>query len=111
MNKKLFYIKTIHTIIWLFFVFVIGYILYASITNKMDVLLFVAIGLVVLELIVLIIFKWRCPLTIMGNKYTNNTEIGFDIFLPKWLAKNNKTIFGIIFMIGLLITLYRLFIG
>jgi hypothetical protein len=108
MSKKLFYIKLLHTIIWFFYVFIIGYIIYAGIMNKIDFYLFTAIGLVMLEGIILIIFKWRCPLTVLGYKYTENREVGFDIFLPKWLAKNNKAIFTTIFVIGLLITIYRL---
>jgi hypothetical protein len=108
MSKKLFYIKLLHTIIWFFYVFIIGYIIYAGIMNKIDFYLFTAIGLVMLEGIILIIFKWRCPLTVLGYKYTENREVGFDIFLPRWLAKNNKAIFSTIFVIGLLITIYRL---
>ncbi|KAB3538538.1 hypothetical protein F8154_01800 [Alkaliphilus pronyensis] len=108
MSKKLFCIKLIHTVIWIFYVFIIGYILYAGINNKIDIFLFIAIGLVVLEGIVLLAFKWKCPLTVLGYKYTDNREIGFDIFLPKWVAKNNKVIFTAIFVVGLLITLYRL---
>jgi hypothetical protein len=108
MSKKLFYIKLLHTIIWFFYVFIIGYVIYAGIMNKIDFYLFTAIGLVMLEGIILIIFKWRCPLTVLGYKYTENREVGFDIFLPKWLAKNNKAIFTTIFVIGVLITIYRL---
>lgn len=108
MSKKLFYIKLIHTIIWIIFVFIIGYIIYAGIINKIDFYLFTAIGLVMLEGIILIIFKWRCPLTVLGYKYTENREVGFDIFLPQWLAKNNKAIFTALYIIGVLITIYRL---
>ena len=108
MGKKLFLIKLIHTIIWLFYVFIIGYILYASIRNIINSYLFIAIGFVVLEGIILLIFKWKCPLTVIGYKYSDNHEVGFDIFLPKWLAKHNKSIFTSIFAIGVIITIYRL---
>lgn len=108
MGKRLFCIKFIHTIIWLFYVFIIGYILYASVSNIINFYLFIAIGFVVLEGIILLIFKWKCPLTVLGYKYSDNHEVGFDIFLPKWLAKNNKSIFSSIFAIGVIITIYRL---
>jgi hypothetical protein len=107
MGKKLYYIKLIHTIIWIFYIFIIFYILYAGIYYKIDFYLWVAVGLVILEGIILIIFKWKCPLTILGYKYNDNQETGFDIFLPKWLAKNNKMIFSTIFIIGILIIIYR----
>ncbi|MDF2840306.1 MAG: hypothetical protein K0Q99_1078 [Clostridia bacterium] len=108
MNKHLFYLKLVHTIIWAFYVFIIGYILYAGIINKIDIYLFLAIGAVLLEGVILMIYKWRCPLTVWGYKYTEDREVGFDIFLPKWLAKNNKAIFTTIFVIGVLITIYRM---
>ena len=108
MSKKLLYIKLLHTIIWIFYVFIIGYIVYAGISNKVDIFAFIAISLVFLEGTILLIFKWRCPLTVLGLKYTDNHEVGFDIFLPKWLAKNNKAIFSTIFVIGLFIIIFRL---
>ena len=108
MSKKLFYIKLMHTIIWVFYVLIISYILFAGIFNKVNVYTWIAIGSVVFEGIILIIFKGKCPLTIMGYKYTDNLQVGFDIFLPRWLAKNNKMIFGTIYGIGVLIVIYRL---
>lgn len=107
-STKLFLVKLIHTIIWIFFVVVIFYILYAGIWNKINVYTYIAIGLVVMEGIVLLIFKWRCPLTVLGLKYTDSNETGFDIFLPKWLARNNKTIFTTIYLIGVIIVIFRL---
>lgn len=108
MNKKLFYLKLAHTAIWAFFVSVIFYILYAGIFNQINVYTWIAIGLVIMEGIILFIFKWKCPLTIIGYKYTDNHDVGFDIYLPRWLAKYNKIIFTTIFVIGLLIVLFRL---
>ncbi len=108
MNNKLLYLKLIHTIIWTFFVFVIFYILYSGIFDRINVYTFIAIGLVVLEGIILILFSWKCPITVVGRKYTDDHEAGFDIFLPKWVAKNNKTIFGTLFGIGTFIVILRL---
>jgi hypothetical protein len=107
MGKKLFFIKLVHTIIWLFYVCVIFYILYAGITGRINYYVWIAIGLVVLEGFILLLFKWRCPLTVIGYKYTENPEVGFDIFIPKRLAKNNKLIFTTIFAFGVIIVLYR----
>ncbi len=105
---KLLWIKIVHTVIWAFFVVAIFYILYAGIWDKLNLYVFIAIGLVVVEGLVLLAFKWRCPLTVLGLKYTEDTETGFDIFLPKWLAKNNKTIFTTIYVIGVILVIYRL---
>lgn len=107
MNRNLFYIKLIHTIIWFLYVLIIFYILYAGIYNRINVYTWSAIGLVIIEGIVLLIFNGKCPFTILGYKYTDNPEIGFDIYLPRWLAHYNKMIFGTIFIIGLLLVVYR----
>ncbi|EKE27282.1 MAG: hypothetical protein ACD_3C00226G0001 [uncultured bacterium (gcode 4)] len=107
--KKLFYIKLVHTIIWLFYVCIIFYILFAAILDKIDIYLYIAIILVIFEWIILIIFKGKCPLTIIAYRYSKNHEAGFDIFLPKWLAESNKSIFTLIFILGIIIVLYRNF--
>lgn len=108
MNTKLVFIKLLHTLIWIIYVLIIIYILYAGIVNKIDIYVYIAISSVILEGIILLIFKWRCPLTIIGEKYTDSKEVGFDIYLPKWLAKNNKAIFSTIFIFELLLITYRI---
>lgn len=107
-KNKLCLLKVTHTLIWLIYVFIIGYILYAGILNKISVYLFAAIAAVIFEGLVLLFFGWRCPLTILGYKYSESREVGFDIFLPKWLAKNNKAIFGTAFGAGVFITIFRI---
>ena len=108
MNKRLFLIKLTHTIIWYFYLVVFLYILYSGIFNNINIWTFIAIGLVLVEVIILLIFKWRCPLTVAGYKYSETKEIGFDIFLPKWLAKYNKTIFSALFAVEIVLISYRL---
>ena len=109
--KMLIFIKLIHTAVWCVFAAAILYVLYAGLFDRVHTLVWYCIGLVLLEGIVLLVCKWRCPLTIVGRKYTNNPKVGFDIYLPVWLAKNNKTIFSILFAIGLVLVLWRVFIS
>ena len=106
-NNKLALIKLVHTAIWCVFVIVILYILYAGIFNKVNPMVWFCIVLVIIEGIVLLIFKGKCPFTILGYKYTDNPKTGFDIFLPVWLAKYNKIIFSVIFAIGFILILLR----
>jgi len=106
-NTKLTVIKLIHTVVWCVMVSAIFYIIYAGIFDRVDILVWFCIGLVLIEGTVLLICKGKCPLTLVGRKYTNNHEIGFDIFLPRWLAKNNKVIFSVLFLIGLVLVLLR----
>ena len=63
------------------------------------------IALVLVECIVLAINRMRCPLTDIAGRYTDDRRDNFDIYLPLWLAKYNKLIFGSLFAAGLLFTL------
>jgi hypothetical protein len=107
-NVSLISIKVFHTVIWFVFVFAIFYIIIAGILNKIDKFLYFCIGSVFFEGIILMLFKWKCPLTVIALKYSKSNEPGFDIYLPKWLAKNNKLIFTTLFVSGLIIVLLRI---
>ena len=108
-NSKLAVIKIVHTIIWLFFNVVIFYMLYAVIVNKIDKWVWMGVSLIVLEGIVLLIFKNMCPLTIVARNYSDSASDNFDIYLPNWLAKYNKLIFTTLFLIGFTLVLIRYF--
>jgi len=106
--NKLVFIKTIHTIIWLFFNLVIFYLLYAVINNSITEYFWIGAGMIVVEGIVLLIFRGMCPLTVIARKYSNSTRDNFDIFLPNWLAKHNKLIYSTILLVVLALWIYRL---
>jgi hypothetical protein len=99
-----------HTLIWIFYNVVIFYLLYAVITDRIDKWVWICIGLVVLEGLVLLVFKKMCPITVVARKYSDSTRDNFDIFLPNWLARYNKEIYTTIFFVSILILLYRLLI-
>ncbi len=107
-SDKLKVIKWIHTIMWLFFVTIIFYILYSGITDRINTFTWIAIAFVIGEGIILLIFKMLCPLTLLARKYSNSQKDNFDIYLPNWLAKFNKIIFTSIFLFGLVIVLIRM---
>ncbi|TYQ26190.1 hypothetical protein PseudUWO311_13240 [Pseudanabaena sp. UWO311] len=107
-QTKLRLIKLIHTAIWIFFNFVIFYMLYAAIANKLDLWLWIGYGFVFLEGLILLAFKSHCPLNLLARQYTNSTKDNFDIYLPDWLAKYTKSIYTTIFAITIIITLYQI---
>jgi len=107
-NMKLNITKTIHSIIWVFFNGVIFYLYYAVITNNIDKWVWICIGVILLEGIVLLIFKRSCPITLIARKYSNSTKDNFDIFLPNWIARYNKLIYTTLFAIALIILAFRL---
>ncbi|WP_235893429.1 hypothetical protein [Litoribacter populi] len=106
---KLILIKSLHTLIWVFYNVVIFYLLYAVVVDSIDKWVWICIGLIVFEGVVLALFKLRCPLTIVAEKYSDSQKANFDIYLPNWLAKYNKEIYTTIFLIAVLILVYRMF--
>jgi polyferredoxin len=68
----------------------------------------VALSVVVLaEIGVLAVNGWRCPLTPIAARYTEDRRPNFDIYLPEWLARYNKEIFGSLYLGGLIVLLGR----
>lgn len=108
-SKKLVLVKILHTVIWVFFNVVIFYLLYAVIQNKIDIWVWICIGLIALEVIILLIFRSVCPVTLLAEKYSDSDRANFDIYLPHWLAKYNKRIYSVIVLIAIIILLYRLY--
>ncbi len=107
-ETKLIMIKFVHTVIWLFFNFVIFYMLYAAIVNKLDLRLWLGYGLIFLEGITLLIFKSMCPVTLLARRYSDSAKDNFDIYLPEWLARNNKLLYSLILIFVIVITFYQL---
>jgi hypothetical protein len=59
------------------------------------------------ECLVVGINHGRCPLTDIAARYTDDHACNFDIYLPLWLACNNKSIFGSLFVVGGSVVLWR----
>ena len=55
---------------------------------------------------VLALNKGRCPLTNLAARFTEDRADNFDIYLPDWLARHNKAIFGTLFVVNELIVLW-----
>jgi hypothetical protein len=107
-NIKLVFVKILHTIIWVFFNVVIFYLLYAVVIDKIDGWVWICASLIIVEVIILIVFKKICPVTLIARKYSDSQKDNFDIYLPNWLAKYNKEIYAVIVLIAIVILIYRL---
>jgi len=59
------------------------------------------------EVAVLVLNRWRCPLTSVAAQYTSDRRPNFDIYLPEWLAEHNKLIFGALYLAGVVFALAR----
>lgn len=67
-------------------------------------------GIVLVEVFILVLNGWRCPLTSLAARYTEDRRDNFDIYLPLWLARYNKLIFGTLFVAGEAIVVLRCYV-
>jgi hypothetical protein len=67
----------------------------------------VLIAIVFVEVLVLLLNGLRCPLTTVAARFTDDRHENFDIYLPRWLARHNKLIFGTLYVLGIAFTVVR----
>ena len=99
-------VKLAHTIVWAIFaacIVAIPALAWLGHERQAGVLILV----VLVEVLVLIANGGRCPLTAVAARYTTDRRDNFDIYLPEWLARHNKLIFGSIYLCGVAATFLR----
>ena len=99
-------IKVAHTIVWALFAGCILAIPLASWRGEHRAAAWLA-AIVFVEGVVLVINRWRCPLTSVASRYTDDRRENFDIYLPVWLAKYNKLVFGALYFAGVAFAVVR----
>ena len=99
-------IKLVHTVVWGFFVACIIAVWFFAWDAKF---LYATLSIVVvlIEVIVLACNGFHCPLTPLAARYTEERRANFDIYLPEWLARWTKWIFGSLFAGGVMFTVVR----
>ncbi len=105
-ESRLLAVKLLHTAVWAFFAGCIFAIPILGWRGQLPEAGFLC-GIVFLEVLVLLLNGWRCPLTPLAARYTADREDNFDIFLPVWLARHNKSIFGTLYLAGVILVVYR----
>ena len=99
-NIMLIAIKMAHTLVWAVMagaIVVVPWLAWKRRWRWVGALLL----LVLVECGVLVVNGMRCPLTDLAAQYTANRADNFDIYLPVWLARYNKLIFGTLFVLDL----------
>lgn len=99
-------IKVAHTIAWAFFAGCILAIPVASWRDEHRIAAWLC-AIVMVEVVVLVLNRWRCPLTEVAARYTDDRRDNFDIYLPLWLARHNKSIFGTLYFAAVVFAIAR----
>lgn len=105
-NTSLRFIKLLHTVVWGFFAGCILAIPVYAWQGEFSTAALL-IGIVFIEVLIILFNRWRCPLTDVAARYTEKRDDNFDIYLPLWLARYNKEIFGTLFVAGLIYTIFK----
>jgi hypothetical protein len=98
-------IKIVHTLVWAVFAGSILGIPVCTFRGTLP-LAWGLIGFVFLEVVVLVTNRMRCPLTDVAGRHTPDRQDNFDIYLPLWLARHNKEVFGGLYVAGIVYTLW-----
>ncbi|HET9821025.1 MAG TPA: hypothetical protein VFQ16_04300 [Burkholderiaceae bacterium] len=98
-------IKLVHTLVWAVFAGSIVAIPLCAYRGELA-LAWGLVGFVALEVAVLVFNRMRCPLTDVAARYTAERHDNFDIYLPLWLARHNKRVFGSLYVAAIAYTVF-----
>ena len=98
-SRNLRIVKVVHTIVWAIFAASIFAIPIFAWLDLYHYVVWLTV-LVLIEIVVLAANGWQCPLTRVAARFTDKRQDNFDIYLPLWLARYNKLIFGSLFVVG-----------
>jgi hypothetical protein len=99
-------VKLLHTGVWAVIAACIVALPVTALISRLDWAAILSV-VVLAECGVIAFNRGRCPLTNVAAQYTENRADNFDIYLPEWLARHNKAIFGTLFVAGELVVLWR----
>jgi hypothetical protein len=101
------HVKVVHTLIFWVLSACVLYVLFSGVVDRITAWTWVAVGLVLVESIVLAVSGWTCPLTILTERMGAARGSVTDIFLPKWFADRIFPICGTTYAVALLFILFR----
>lgn len=107
-ERKIFWIKFVHSIAFFLFTACIAYVLYAGIFNHIGWMTFACMVVVVAEGLAIALNRFRCPLTTLAENLGAEDGSVTGIFLPRWLAKRVFLIWGQLFVAGCILVAIRL---
>jgi hypothetical protein len=105
MGMMLFWIKSVHTVIFILMSCSVIYVLYSGIAGLTGIMTWVAVTLMVLEALTFTLNKCKCPLTQLAEKYGAENGTVSSMFLPKLFVPHAINFFTVSGIIGLLLIL------
>jgi hypothetical protein len=84
--RRLRTVRLLHTVVWAVFAGCVVAIPWLTWQGRFGAAAMLA-AIVLGEVVVLWLNRWRCPLTAVAARYTDDRHANFDIYLPEWLAR------------------------
>jgi hypothetical protein len=100
-------IKTLHTLIWALMASSNFLAFYCAFMGRFDAWFWVPASLLAVEIFIIVLNRWTCPITKIAAIYTQDRQANFDIYLPEWLARHNVRIFSGLIVLEVLIILIK----
>jgi predicted Na+-dependent transporter len=104
----IFWIKVVHTLIFLFASSCILYVVYCGVAGKTGNYLWVSIGIVFAIGVIYAINGFECPLATLVHQLAGRRDIA-DIFFPDWFANKIMPVSTIIYLIGIALVFRNLY--
>ena len=111
MNKKVFAVKFIHSFVFWFQVACLSYLLYAGIARDINLYLIIPIAAILINGLLLMLNKGRCPFTNLAEKYGAEKGSVTDIFLPDIIARNIFRVSTPLYILEVVVIGIRYFAG
>jgi hypothetical protein len=108
MLRSIVFIKSIHTVIFVFMSGALAVLFYEIIVDKITLLTWIAVALFLVEGVVLLTNNCKCPLTNYAEGLGSTHGQVTDIFLPKWFADHVFQIYGGLLAMASLLLAMRL---
>ncbi len=106
----IFQIKLCHTFIFWILSLCVVYALFSGLGDRITAWTGVAVGLLLVESVVLAASGWKCPLTILAERRGAASGSVTDIFLPKWFADRIFPVCGTLYLVAVAIIAVRVFL-
>jgi hypothetical protein len=101
-------VKLVHLLFFVAFNVLLVLFMFEVIADRITAVTPIALGIFLIEVIILVINRWKCPLTVYSEKLGSTSGRITDILLPRWLADRAFEFYGGLFFAGIVLLAVRL---
>jgi hypothetical protein len=109
--NKLFLIKFVHSVIFWWQALCLAYLLFVCITGIFSIFVLLAIISILINGVLLLLNKGRCPFTTLAEKQGAQSGSITDLFLPDCIARNIFRVSFPFFILEIIVLVIRYFAG